>query len=141
MTDVAGARPHTPDMAAGDVSFVDAGCTATPDGYDVVRCGGASPHSSLPLFLPKSVRYDPATNEVSQNPDYDDREGGEDGGDGEDLYLVPNAGFDMLRGVNSPVGCVSCVGPYRTGKSLLLSRFLGDSGSFRLGPTLEGCTR
>ena len=63
------------------------------------------------------------------------------GGDGEDLYLVPNAGFDMLRGVNSPVGCVSCVGPYRTGKSLLLSRFLGDSGSFRLGPTLEGCTR
>jgi len=47
----------------------------------------------------------------------------------------------MLRRVNKPIGCVSCVGPYRTGKSLLLSRFLKSSKSFKLGPTLEGCTR
>lgn len=120
------------------------------DDYQIVSCLPGSPHRSLPLFLPRNVQYDPNTNTVASatslssskntsknaangnggNPDYD-----------EQLVIVPNAGMDMLSRVNKPIGCVSCVGPYRTGKSLLLSRFLRDSKSFRLGPTLEGCTR
>lgn len=110
------------------------------DDYQIVSCLPDSPHRSLPLFLPRTVQYDPKTNTVSSansnnsnnggNPDYD-----------EQLVIVPHAGMDMLSRVNRPIGCVSCVGPYRTGKSLLLSRFLRDSKSFRLGPTLEGCTR
>ena len=116
---------------------------AQADDYQIVHCLPDSPHRSLPLFLPRNVQYNPKTNTVSSanssenaassnggNPDYD-----------EQLVIVPNAGMDMLSKVNKPIGCVSCVGPYRTGKSLLLSRFLRDSKSFRLGPTLEGCTR
>ena len=121
---------------------------AAADGeYEIVHCLPGSPHRSLPLFLPRNVHYDPKTNTVSTtsptskssngknsasggNPDYD-----------EQLVIVPHAGMDMLSKINKPIGCVSCVGPYRTGKSLLLSRFLRDSKSFRLGPTLEGCTR
>ena len=118
--------------------------------YEIVNCLPGSPHRSLPLFLPRNVRYDPKTNTVSTientsksnngkhnnnnnnggNPDYD-----------EQLVIVPHAGMDMLSRIHKPIGCVSCVGPYRTGKSLLLSRFLKDSKSFKLGPTLEGCTR
>ena len=115
--------------------------------YEIVNCLPGSPHQSLPLFLPRNVHYDPKTNTVSTientsksnngknnsnggNPDYD-----------EQLVIVPHAGMDMLSRIHKPIGCVSCVGPYRTGKSLLLSRFLRDSKSFRLGPTLEGCTR
>ena len=119
--------------------------TAQDDDYQIVNCLPGSPHRSLPLFLPRNAQYDPKTNTVTTNifsnnnsnaagnggnPDYD-----------EQLVIVPNGGMDMLSKVNKPIGCVSCVGPYRTGKSLLLSRFLKDSKSFRLGPTLEGCTR
>ena len=121
------------------------GAAQAEDDYQIVNCLPNSPHRPLPLFLPRNVLYNPKTNTVTTktssssknaassnggNPDYD-----------EQLVIVPNAGMDMLSRVNKPIGCVSCVGPYRTGKSLLLSRFLRDSKSFRLGPTLEGCTR
>ena len=116
------------------------------DDYQIVSCLPGSPHRSLPLFLPRNVQYDPKTNTVTNisSSSKHNNNGGNNGGNpdyDEQLVIVPNAGMDMLSRVNKPIGCVSCVGPYRTGKSLLLSRFLRDSKSFRLGPTLEGCTR
>ena len=115
------------------------------DDYQIVNCLPDSPHRSLPLFLPRNVQYNPRTNTVTTNTSPSSKNAASSNGGNPDyveqLVIVPNAGMDMLSKVNKPIGCVSCVGPYRTGKSLLLSRFLRDSKSFRLGPTLEGCTR
>lgn len=105
---------------------------------------------SIPIFLPNTVKYDPETNEVTPLKDdtlEDDDESEEEEeieDEREELVIVPNAGYDFLHNVipqDKPVSFISCIGPYRTGKSMLLSRFLRDSKAFALGPTLEGCTR
>ena len=112
--------------------------------YEIVSCS-TKPFPSLPLFLPRNVTYDPRTNTVTSPPSSSSasssRQAHSPNDYDEHLVIVENAGLDMLHKVNRPIGCVSCVGPYRTGKSLLLSRFLNSSKSFKLGPTLEGCTR
>ena len=101
------------------------------------------PFTSLPLFLPDDVNYDPETNTISAKP----KNGGSENGESKEappLVLVPNAGVEMLQKMkpkNAPISMISCVGPYRTGKSLLVSRFLENSNAFQIGPTLEGCTR
>lgn len=104
--------------------------------YKVVSVSRKNKFKSVPLFLPKSATYDRKTNTVSPRKENATAEDDE-------LVLVPNAGFDLLKSVakKTSISCIACVGPYRTGKSLLLSRFLKDSKAFTLGPTLEGCTR
>ena len=127
--------PQAPEVQATEES---------EEAYEVVPCLPDRPDvRSLPLFLPRNVRYDPKTNTVSPAKASGNGSGSGNDADGydEQLVVVPHAGVDMLRRVHRPIGCVACVGPYRTGKSLLLSRFLRDSQSFQLGPTLEGCTR
>ena len=111
-------------------------------GHEVVQVSD-SPFPSLPLFLPANITYDPATNTVSAHDEAGDvgKEGKEDLPADLHLVKVPNAGWDMLEGLKVPISVISCVGPYRTGKSLLMSRFLETSNAFQIGPTLEGCTR
>ena len=111
-------------------------------GHEVVRVSD-SPFPSLPLFLPANITYDPATNTVSGSSEEDNlrKEGKEDATTDSHLVKVPNAGWDLLEGLKVPISVISCVGPYRSGKSLLMSRFLESSNAFRIGPTLEGCTR
>ena len=151
---MAKASPPPPQAPAPAHSAAEVQATTEEEAYEVVHCLPDRPHvRSLPLFLPRNVRYDPRTNTVSSAQASQNRADGRNGsgngsGNGnevdgydEQLVVVPHAGVDMLSRVHRPVGCVACVGPYRTGKSLLLSRFLRDSKSFRLGPTLEGCTR
>eukprot|EP00980_Cylindrotheca_fusiformis_P011650 scaffold2751_cov131-Cylindrotheca_fusiformis.AAC.17 len=99
------------------------------------------PFTSLPLFLPSDVAYDPETNTISNKSD--DAES-KTSTEAPQLVLVPNAGVEMLESLHPkdvPISLISCVGPYRTGKSLLVSRFLENSNAFQIGPTLEGCTR
>lgn len=115
-------------------------------GHELVKACD-SPFGSLPLFLPTNVTYDPETNTVVKQG-----QNGEEGTNmGRDeatslsstlhhLVKVPNAGWDMLESLDAPIGVLSCIGPYRTGKSLLVSRFLNTSSAFQIGPTLEGCT-
>ena len=116
--------------------------SSTDDDHEIIRIS-TKPFPSIPLFLPDDVEYDPETNAIRAKPN-------EDASDNKSqrkaprLVLVPNAGMDMLATMtpkNAPVSMISCVGPYRTGKSLLVSRFLENSNAFRIGPTLEGCTR
>lgn len=109
------------------------------DDYKVVSVSKQG-FKSVPLFLPNNVTYDPKTNTVSQIPQANN-DNGSDTATEEKLVLVPNAGYDLLKSVKNPVSCIACLGPYRTGKSLLLSRFLRDSKAFEVGPTLDGCTR
>jgi hypothetical protein len=103
--------------------------TETATEYKIVSFS-KTPFKSIPLFLPNNVIYDPKTNTLSL-----------DGDKQEETLVLCQEGRQLLQGVDKPISCVAAVGPYRTGKSLLLSRFLNDSKVFAVGPTLEGCTR
>ena len=61
-------------------------------------------------------------------------------GHGLQLKVVKDS-LDVLRSINKPLAILSVCGPYRTGKSYLLSRILGSHGSFKVGNTMEACTR
>jgi len=111
----------------------------------------SKPFASLPLLLPKNLQYDPDTNSVA--PRQDETSSSSSTTDtAHELSIVPNAGLEMIEQLPSPykLSMISCVGPYRTGKSFLMSRFFhrDDDGKdeakkscFAVGPTLEGCTR
>ena len=123
--------------------------TATSyEGHELVKVCD-SPFSSLPLFLPADAKYNPETNTVIKHQQDDTTNGGpttaaadkdSDSSTLHNLVKVPNAGWDMLQALEVPISVISCIGPYRTGKSLLVSRFLNTSNAFQIGPTLEGCT-
>jgi hypothetical protein len=109
------------------------------DDHDIISVS-SKPFTSLPLFLPSDVEYDPETNTITAKPDDES----ETSAEAPHLVLVPNAGVEMLENLNPknvPISLIACVGPYRTGKSLLVSRILKNSNAFQIGPTLEGCTR
>jgi hypothetical protein len=122
---------------------------ATED-YEVVKISD-KPFSSLPLFLPNNLIYIEETNTVRPIGFFDEKdtstsasttgEEKERKKENDGLVIVPNAGLAMLQKLNQPIATISCIGPYRTGKSLLMSRFLQTSNAFDIGPTLEGCTR
>lgn len=54
--------------------------------------------------------------------------------------LNPKA-IAIISGIKTKVGVISVVGPYRTGKSFLLNRLLGQQDGFEIGPTVQSCTR
>ena len=47
----------------------------------------------------------------------------------------------IIQGIQTKVGVISVVGPYRTGKSFLLNRLLGQQNGFEIGPTVQSWTR
>ena len=54
--------------------------------------------------------------------------------------LVPET-VELLESITKPVAVLSICGPYRSGKSYFLSRMLGRKETFKLGHTMEACTR
>ena len=46
-----------------------------------------------------------------------------------------------MNTIDKPVAVLSIAGPARTGKSYILSRFLGNSEAFQLGHTTDACTK
>ena len=56
--------------------------------------------------------------------------------------LVTNSiALELLKTITKPVAVLSIAGPTRTGKSYVLSRFLGDPEAFELGHTMRACTK
>ena len=56
--------------------------------------------------------------------------------------MVPcDTALELLNTIKKPVAVLSIAGPARTGKSYILSRFLGDSEAFQLGHTTDACTK
>ena len=55
--------------------------------------------------------------------------------------VVNEEAMQILKTVKKPVAVLSVCGPYRTGKSYLLSRLLGSPGTFQLGHSMDACTR
>ncbi len=56
------------------------------------------------------------------------------------LKVVKEA-LDVLRSINKPLAILSVCGPFRTGKSYLLSHILGCPGAFKVGHNMNACTR
>jgi hypothetical protein len=46
-----------------------------------------------------------------------------------------------LKGLKGNIAVVNCVGPYRSGKSLLLNLFLNENYGFEVGNSEKTCTR
>ena len=51
-----------------------------------------------------------------------------------------NEALKLLETIKKPVAVLAICGPYRTGKSYFLSRFLGIPDAFEVGDTLDSCT-
>ena len=48
---------------------------------------------------------------------------------------------ELLRSIDKPLAVLSICGPYRSGKSYFISRALGSPGAFKLGHSMQACTR
>jgi hypothetical protein len=59
----------------------------------------------------------------------------------EDLLKVNDEAVALLRQIRGKVAVVAVAGLYRTGKSSMLNWLLGRPSGFRVGPTIERCTR
>ena len=56
------------------------------------------------------------------------------------LKLVDDA-LQLLCSIDKPLAVLSICGPYRSGKSYFISRVLGNPGAFKLGHSMQACTR
>ncbi|TDH70327.1 hypothetical protein CCR75_003991 [Bremia lactucae] len=59
----------------------------------------------------------------------------------EDQLKVNHEAVDFLRRIEGPVAVIAMAGLYRTGKSSMLNWLLDRQSGFRVGPTIERCTR
>ncbi|RLN54762.1 hypothetical protein BBJ29_007776 [Phytophthora kernoviae] len=59
----------------------------------------------------------------------------------EDKLNVNDEAVSILRCIDGHVAVVAMAGLYRTGKSSMLNWLLGRQSGFRVGPTIERCTR
>ena len=81
-------------------------------------------------MIPDNVRYDQETNKLTK------RHRGS-----RDKLVVTDIGRRLLQSIKEkPVAVLSICGPYRTGKSYILSRTIGDTRAFELGHEMEACT-
>ena len=88
---------------------------------------------SLPLVLPSNCSFDLETQQLTENK-------GVSSDAGMNYKLVPET-VELLENITKPVAVLSICGPYRSGKSYFLSRMLGRKETFKLGHTMEACTR
>jgi len=57
-------------------------------------------------------------------------------------YTINESCFEFLKDLDGPLGIISVVGMYRTGKSYLLNRMLlNREKGFNVGPTIHACTK
>lgn len=60
----------------------------------------------------------------------------------DDHFEVPTEAQHFLRSFKNPLGIVTIVGKYRTGKSLFLNKvLLKNSAAFKVCPTINSCTK
>ena len=89
---------------------------------------------SLPLVLPSNCSFDLETQQLTENKEDVSSDAGMN------YKLVPET-VELLESITKPVAVLSICGPYRSGKSYFLSRMLGRKETFKLGHTMEACTR
>ena len=55
-------------------------------------------------------------------------------------FIVRDEAKAMLAALEPPIAVLAVAGKFRTGKSFLLNRLIGQSKGFEVGPTVEACT-
>lgn len=92
-------------------------------------------HSSIPLVLQSEYQWNKITGVVVK------RDAGNGGShDNTELQLIPEA-LELLKTIQKPVAVLAICGPYRSGKSFFMSRVIGQQDTFKLGHSMEVCTR
>ena len=91
---------------------------------------------SIPLVLPRGYECEFPSGKIrpvqsSSPPGADDLQ---------QLTLVPEA-LRLLEGIEKPVAILGICGPYRSGKSYLMSRVLGVPNAFQVSNGINACTR
>ena len=99
--------------------------------FTVRALGTGLPHS-VPLVLSNDVQYDAkkqtVTPSTSEQPS-------------SKLVVVPSS-LNLIKSLGTkPVAVLSICGPYRSGKSYFLSRFLGPNEVFGISNTDDPCTK
>ena len=84
---------------------------------------------SIPLIYPDDMEYNRSTNKLTKKPRTERRK-----------LLVSDLGRELLQTIHKPVAVLAICGPYRTGKSYILSRMIGEPKAFELGSTVDACT-
>ena len=49
--------------------------------------------------------------------------------------------LSIIETIEQPISAICVAGPYRTGKSFLLNRLIGRQDGFKIGPTVQACTK
>ena len=93
------------------------------------------PEKSLPPSIPLII-----SSQDNWNSDSCQLETGKQDPNNHTLKLVDDA-VELLRSINKPLAVLSICGPYRSGKSYFISRVLGSPGAFKLGHSMQACTR
>ena len=89
---------------------------------------------SVPLILPNEVQYNDKTHKIIQpSPGRATSKPG--------LSIVPSS-VNLIKSLGTkPLAVLSICGPYRSGKSYFLSRFLGSKEIFKISNTDDPCTQ
>ena len=107
---------------------------------------GSVPRSLVPRELSLSEKSLPPSipliisSQDNWNSDSCQLETGKQDPNNHTLKLVEDA-VELLRSLNKPLAVLSICGPYRSGKSYFISRALGSPGAFKLGHSMQACTR
>ena len=87
---------------------------------------------SVPLVLSNAVQYNDKTCTIVQTPSGQTKPG---------LHVVSSS-INLIKTLGTkPVAALSICGPYRSGKSYFLSRFLGSKQVFKISNTDDPCTQ
>ena len=92
---------------------------------------------SIPLAVPNNLLYNQGTNAIYKPGTKTMSDASVS--NGPPVYLIPKA-LEMLQGIEKPIAVLSICGPYRSGKSYILSRILGIPNAFGVGHTMKQCT-
>ena len=87
--------------------------------------------SSIPLIIERDVEWDREKNQLVKS----------ESNSTEAPLKVVNEALKLLSSIGKPIAVLSVCGPYRTGKSYLLSCILGNPGAFKIGNSFEACTK
>ena len=103
-------------------------------GYNfTVRSLGSALPPSLPLVLSDEMQYDAQTHAVVRIPS--------EQAAGSKLVIVQSS-LNLIKSIGAkPLAVLSICGPYRSGKSYFLSRFLGTRKIFRVSNSDDPCTQ
>ena len=93
------------------------------------------PGKSFPPSIPLII-----SSQDNWNSDSNQLETGKQDPNSYSFKLVDDA-VGLLQTIDKPLAVLSICGPYRSGKSYFISRVLGSPGAFKLGHSMQACTR